>query len=81
MPYIGSLVPYPAPRAHCVLKLGGFPHRILDTFAGDATSWLPPAESRLLLELPTQPVVSLLEHVLEFCCPPLCLQVLLPDIP
>lgn len=53
-----------------MLRLGGFPHRTPDTFAGDATSSLPPAEPLcLLLELPTQQALSLLEHALEFCCP------------
>lgn len=47
--------PCPAPSAYCMLRLGGFPHRIPDTFAGDSTSSLPPAEPLcLLLELPTQ---------------------------
>lgn len=93
VPYVGSLVPDYVPRAYCMLRLGGFPHRIPDTFAGEATSSLPPMESFCLLLFPGgwQPPhnvagaahsagLSLLEPVLEYCCPPLCLQVLLPDI-
>lgn len=34
----------PVPRACCMLRLGGFPCRTPDTFAGDATSSWPPAE-------------------------------------
>lgn len=89
IPCIGSLVPGPG-----WLGCDVFPHRIPDTFARDATSLLPPAESLrqlllfpagrqpalILLELLSQQILSPLEHVLEFCCFPLCLQVLLPDI-